>query len=57
MPILVDRGPAGCSIVASKDTASQRLQARRHPAGSEWIEIALYTSSALYCGSDVRLTT
>ena len=23
----------------------------------EWIEIALYASSALHCGSDVRLTT
>jgi homoserine O-succinyltransferase len=41
MPILVDRGPGGCSIVAGKDTAGERLQARRHPAGSEWIEIGL----------------
>ena len=41
MPVLVDRGPGGCSIVAGKDTAAQRLQARRHPAGSDWIEIGL----------------
>jgi len=41
MPILVDRGPGGCSILAGKDTAAERLQARRHPAGSEWIEIGL----------------
>ena len=41
MPILVDRGPGGCSIVAGKGTVAERLQARRHPAGSEWIEIGL----------------
>jgi homoserine O-succinyltransferase len=41
MPVLVDRGPGGCSIVAAKDSASQRLSTRRHPAGSEWIEIGL----------------
>ncbi|HEY4403196.1 MAG TPA: homoserine O-succinyltransferase [Xanthobacteraceae bacterium] len=41
MPVLVDRGPGGCTIVAGKDTAAQRQQARRHPAGSEWIEIGL----------------
>ncbi len=41
MPVLVDRGPGGCSIVAGKDSAAQRLQARRHPAGCEWIEIGL----------------
>jgi homoserine O-succinyltransferase len=41
MPILLDRGPGGCTIVAGKDTARERLQARRHPAGSEWIEIGL----------------
>jgi homoserine O-succinyltransferase len=41
MPVLVDRGPGGCTIVAGKDSASQRLSARRHPAGSEWIEIGL----------------
>jgi homoserine O-succinyltransferase len=41
MPILVDRGPGGCSIVAGKGTATERLKARRHPAGSEWIEIGL----------------
>ena len=41
MPILLDRGPGGCTIVAGKDTACERLQARRHPAGSEWIEIGL----------------
>ena len=41
MPILIDRGPGGCSILAGKDTAAERLQARRHPAGSEWIEIGL----------------
>jgi homoserine O-succinyltransferase len=41
MPVLVDRGPGGCSIVAGKETASQRRAARRHPAGSEWIEIGL----------------
>jgi homoserine O-succinyltransferase/O-acetyltransferase len=41
MPVLVDRGPGGCTIVAGKGTASERRQARRHPAGSEWIEIGL----------------
>jgi homoserine O-succinyltransferase len=41
MPVLVDRGPGGCTIVTGKDTAAERLQARRHPAGSEWIEIGL----------------
>jgi homoserine O-succinyltransferase/O-acetyltransferase len=41
MPVLVDKGPGGCSIVAAKGTAAQRLQARRHPAGGEWIEIGL----------------
>jgi homoserine O-succinyltransferase len=41
MPILIDRGPGGCTIVAGKETAAQRLLARRHPAGSEWIEIGL----------------
>src|ERR1700731_5189740 len=41
MPVLIDRGPGGCSIVAGKDSAAQRLQARRHPAGGEWIEIGL----------------
>jgi homoserine O-succinyltransferase len=41
MPVLVDRGPGGCTIVAGKESASQRLSARRHPAGSEWIEIGL----------------
>jgi homoserine O-succinyltransferase len=41
MPILVDKGPGGCTIVAGRGTASERLQARRHPAGSEWIEIGL----------------
>jgi homoserine O-succinyltransferase len=41
MPVLVDRGPGGCTIVVGKDTAAQRLHARRHPAGSEWIEIGL----------------
>jgi homoserine O-succinyltransferase len=37
MPVLVDRGPGGCSILAGKEPAG----ARRHPAGSEWIEIGL----------------
>jgi homoserine O-succinyltransferase/O-acetyltransferase len=41
MPILLDRGPGGCTIVASTSTAAERRQARRHPAGSEWIEIGL----------------
>jgi homoserine O-succinyltransferase len=41
MPVLVDKGPGGCTIVAGRGTASERLQARRHPAGSEWIEIGL----------------
>jgi homoserine O-succinyltransferase len=41
MPVLVDRGPGGCSIVTGKETASQRRATRRHPAGSEWIEIGL----------------
>jgi homoserine O-succinyltransferase len=41
MPVLVDRGPGGCTIVVGKDTAAQRLHARRHPLGSEWIEIGL----------------
>jgi hypothetical protein len=42
MPVLVDRGPGGCRIVAAgKNAAAQRLQARRHPSGGEWIEIGL----------------
>jgi homoserine O-succinyltransferase/O-acetyltransferase len=41
MPILLDRGPGGCTIVVGKDTAAERRQARRHPAGCEWIEIGL----------------
>src|SRR6202045_5404451 len=41
MPILVDRGPGAWSIVAAKEPAAERLQGRRHPAGSEWIEIGL----------------
>src|SRR5258708_30882360 len=41
MPILIDRGPGGCTILAGKELASERLRARRHPAGSEWIEIGL----------------
>jgi homoserine O-succinyltransferase len=41
MPVLVDRGPGGCSILAGNEPAGERLQARRHPAGSEWIEIGL----------------
>src|SRR3984893_9285479 len=41
MPVLVDRGPGGCTIVAGTETACERLEARRHPAGSEWIEIGL----------------
>jgi homoserine O-succinyltransferase len=40
MPVLVDRGPGGCSILAGKEPAGER-QPRRHPAGSEWIEIGL----------------
>src|SRR6202035_5661506 len=41
MPVLVDRGPGGCTIIAGQGTTSERLQARRHPAGSEWIEVGL----------------
>ena len=41
MPVLVDRGPGGCSILVGKEPAGERLQARRHPAGSEWIEVGL----------------
>jgi homoserine O-succinyltransferase/O-acetyltransferase len=39
MPILVDRGPAGCEILASRDAPAERQ--RRYPTGSEWIEIGL----------------
>jgi homoserine O-succinyltransferase len=39
MPVLVDRGPGGCSILAGKEPAGERLQARRHPAGS--VEVGL----------------
>src|SRR5258707_11315826 len=41
MPILVDGGPGGCTILTGEESASERRQARRHPAGSEWIEIGL----------------
>src|ERR1700694_3698578 len=41
MPVLVDRGPGGCALLAGKESAAERLKARRHPAGSEWIEIGL----------------
>jgi len=44
MPILLDRGAGGCTILASTGTAAERRQARRHPAGSEWIEIGLVNS-------------
>jgi homoserine O-succinyltransferase len=44
MPILVDKGPGGCTIVAGRGTALERLRARRHPAGSEWIEIGLFNN-------------
>jgi homoserine O-succinyltransferase len=39
MPVLVDRGPLGCTIVARKERPP--LQTRRHPSGAEWIEIGL----------------
>jgi homoserine O-succinyltransferase/O-acetyltransferase len=41
MPVLVDRGPDGCTILTGKESASGRPQMRRHPAGCEWIEIGL----------------
>jgi homoserine O-succinyltransferase/O-acetyltransferase len=41
MPLLLDKGSVGCTIVVGKDTAAERRQARRHPAGCEWIEIGL----------------
>ncbi len=39
MPVLVDRGSLGCTILTHKEPT--RAEARRHPAGAEWIEIGL----------------
>jgi homoserine O-succinyltransferase/O-acetyltransferase len=39
MPVLIDRGPLGCTILARKECLP--LEARRHPSGAEWIEIGL----------------
>jgi homoserine O-succinyltransferase/O-acetyltransferase len=39
MPILVDRGSAGCEISARPGVPAER--ARLHPKGAEWIEIGL----------------
>jgi homoserine O-succinyltransferase len=41
MPVLVDKGSLGCTIVGSKETAADGRRVRRHPAGAEWIEIGL----------------
>lgn len=41
MPVLVDKGSLGCTIVAGKETAADGRRARRHPAGAEWIQIGL----------------
>ena len=41
MPVLVDRGRSGCSILAGAQLPAGAAVARRHPAGSEWIEIGL----------------
>ncbi|HEY6259930.1 MAG TPA: homoserine O-succinyltransferase [Xanthobacteraceae bacterium] len=41
MPVLIDKGSLGCTILAGKEPAAARVEARRHPAGSEWIEIGL----------------
>src|SRR5579871_623316 len=40
MPVLIDRGPAGCTIVAAKGMARER-NGRQHGEGAEWIEIGL----------------
>jgi homoserine O-succinyltransferase len=40
MPVLVDRGPAGCTIVAKERTAQGR-ETRRTSGRAEWIEIGL----------------
>jgi homoserine O-succinyltransferase/O-acetyltransferase len=39
MPVLVDRGSRGCTILTHKEPA--RSATRRHPAGCEWIEVGL----------------
>jgi homoserine O-succinyltransferase len=41
MPVLVDKGSLGCTIVTGRETAPDGRSARRHPAGAEWIEIGL----------------
>ena len=41
MPVLVDRGLAGCHILVGHESAAELAPARRHPAGAEWIEIGL----------------
>jgi homoserine O-succinyltransferase len=39
MPVLIDRGSLGCTILARNEPA--RAAPRRHPAGCEWIEVGL----------------
>jgi homoserine O-succinyltransferase len=41
MPILVDRGSAGCRIVSGTDYSGEASPARVHRTGAEWIEIGL----------------
>jgi homoserine O-succinyltransferase len=39
MSVLVDRGSLGCNLLAPNEAG--RVEARRHPAGAEWIEVGL----------------
>jgi homoserine O-succinyltransferase len=39
MPVLVDRGPLGCTVLTRKERPP--LETHRHPSGAEWIEIGL----------------
>jgi homoserine O-succinyltransferase/O-acetyltransferase len=41
MPVLVDRGPSGCTIRMADEWARVGAPIRRHPAGAEWIEVGL----------------
>lgn len=43
MPVLVDRGPAGCTIVAAKGAAAPQ-RGRQNAAGAAWMEIGLVNS-------------
>jgi homoserine O-succinyltransferase/O-acetyltransferase len=41
MPVLVDRGPSGCTILMADEWARAGAPVRRHPAGAEWIEVGV----------------